>query len=47
MSLIRYEPWALLNRFPGDVNRLLEDRFGPDDSRTSVSDWVPAVDIKE
>ncbi len=47
MSLIRYEPWALLNRFPGDVNRLLEDRFGPDDSHTSVSDWVPAVDIKE
>ncbi len=47
MSLIRYEPWALLNRFPVDVNRLLEDRFGPDDSRTSVSDWVPAVDIKE
>ncbi len=47
MSLIRYEPWALMNRFQGDLSRLLEDRYGPDESRTSVSDWTPAVDIKE
>ncbi len=47
MSLIRYEPWAVLNRFQGDLDRLLEDRFGPDESRASTSDWVPAVDIKE
>lgn len=47
MSLIRYEPWTLLNRFQGDLDRLLEDRFGPDESRASISDWVPAVDIKE
>ncbi len=46
MSLIRYEPFSLLNRLHGDLDRLLENRLG-DDTRATVSDWVPAVDIKE
>lgn len=48
MNVVRYEPWTLMNRLNRDLERLFNLPFdGADDSRSSVVDWVPAVDIKE
>ena len=49
MSLIRYEPWGLLNQLNNEVNRLFDPRplAGNDEANIVTSDWVPAVDIKE
>ena len=51
MSLVRYEPYSLLGRFQNELNRLgVFDQFssGNDDSSTgALSQWRPAVDIKE
>ncbi len=48
MSLIRYEPWSLVNRLHHDLDRVFGREFAPDDdSRGAVSDWMPAVDVQE
>ncbi len=52
MSLIRYQPFGQLIRFHHDLDRLFETRLdGPftqtDDVQTTVTDWLPAVDIRE
>lgn len=51
MSLVRYEPWSLLNQLHGEVDSLFNRRLGryteDNDQPVSSSDWVPAVDIKE
>lgn len=54
MSLVRYEPFNLLDRFSRDLNRLgLNDLFvndpfsSEDNSNVVTSQWRPAVDIKE
>ncbi|HEU4531128.1 MAG TPA: Hsp20/alpha crystallin family protein [Steroidobacteraceae bacterium] len=46
--MTRYEPWVLVNRVSRDLERLFNaSGDGADDSRSSVVEWVPAVDIKE
>ncbi len=51
MSLIRYEPFNILNQFQRELSRLgawnSHDELGDDNSDVSVSHWRPAVDIKE
>lgn len=50
MSIVRYEPWSLVNQLHNEVNRLFDTRLGKLDREQShvvTSDWVPAVDIKE
>lgn len=49
MSLVRYEPWNILNQLHGDIDRLYTQRAGyrDDESQLATSDWTPAVDIKE
>jgi HSP20 family protein len=50
MSLVRYEPWGLLNQLHGEIDRLFDTRmgrYGEDGSQLATSDWVPAVDIRE
>ena len=53
MSLVRYEPWNLFDRFQVDLNRLTRnDYFGrgdidSDNSNIVTSHWRPAIDIKE
>lgn len=48
MNISRYEPWVLVNRLSRDLERLFNAPVeGSDDSRSSVVDWVPPVDIKE
>ncbi len=41
MSLIRYQPSSLLTQFNDEINRLFDSRYN------NVSEWSPAVDIKE
>jgi len=47
--LVRYDPWSLVNRLQGDLDRLAGQsaRFLDDDTAGATTDWVPAVDIKE
>lgn len=50
MSLIRYEPYNLLDRFQRELNRLTNwdgETGGDDVSNVVTSAWRPAVDIKE
>ena len=53
MSLIRYEPFNLFDRFQRDFNRagmldsLFTDVLPDDNTDVAVSNWRPAVDIKE
>ena len=53
MSLVRYEPYGLINRFQNELNRLgwadslPVDASDEDASNVAVSQWRPAVDIKE
>ncbi len=49
MSLIRYEPWSLVNRLHSDLDRIFGREYtgSNDDSRGAVSDWLPAVDVQE
>lgn len=53
MSLVRYEPYSLLNQLQREFNRYgSQDPFagelaGDDSSDVAVSQWRPAVDIKE
>jgi len=48
MNIERYEPWVLVNRLSREMDRLLSPQAELGDaSRSSVVDWVPAVDIKE
>jgi HSP20 family protein len=48
MNVTRYEPWLLMNRLSRDLDRLFNAPVeGGDESRSSVVDWLPAVDIKE
>ena len=45
MTIMRYEPWSLLNQ----LQKQLESSYDDSGSEGSIStaEWVPAVDIKE
>ncbi len=44
MSVVRYEPWALVNRLQKDIDRL----FGaPLSTAADTGAWLPPVDIHE
>ncbi len=48
MTLVRYEPWNLLNQFRRDMDRFYEaPGEGDETSSIATSDWIPAVDIRE
>jgi HSP20 family molecular chaperone IbpA len=48
MTLMRYEPFNLLNQLQREVNRLFDtNRFGDEETGHALADWAPAVDIKE
>lgn len=50
MSVVRYEPWGLLNQLHGEIDRLFDTRlqkYGDERNHLAASDWVPAVDIRE
>jgi HSP20 family protein len=44
MTVLRYEPWSLVNRFQRDIDRL----FGaPQTTAADTGAWLPPVDIHE
>ncbi|SFM25408.1 heat shock protein Hsp20 [Ectothiorhodospira mobilis] len=47
MFMTRYEPWSLLNQLSRELDRLNPTATGGDEEPAAVSDWVPAVDIRE
>ena len=47
MTLVRYQPWSMLNQMRQEMDRLFETRTNDENSNIATSDWVPAVDIKE
>jgi len=51
MSLVRYEPWSLLDQLHGEIGRTFNVRRGRNGEGKhrlpGNSDWTPAVDIRE
>ncbi len=48
MTLVRYEPWNLVNQFRREMDRFYDPANEIDEtSSVATSDWTPAVDIKE
>jgi HSP20 family protein len=43
MTIVRYEPWTLLNRW----QRQLERALSADDADFATVSWIPHVDIRE
>jgi HSP20 family protein len=48
MTIVRYEPWGLVNRFNRDYSQLF-NRFFREDEPTAASAvaWLPSVDVRE
>jgi HSP20 family protein len=46
MTLMKYEPWNLLDQIRREMDRAVDTRTA-EGSSVATSDWVPAVDIKE
>ena len=44
MTVVRYEPWALVNRLQKDMDRLFS---APQTTATESGAWLPSVDIHE
>lgn len=51
MTVVRYEPWSVVNQLQRDINRALEASLGggagEDASNVVTSQWMPTVDIRE
>lgn len=48
MTVIRYEPWAAMNRLHQQLDQLFGDTFGaPEASSSRNVAWVPSVDVHE
>lgn len=47
MSMVRYDPWSMLDQFRRELDRMYESDSSEGGRVASTSDWVPAVDIKE
>ncbi|MEI8297298.1 MAG: Hsp20/alpha crystallin family protein [Pseudomonadota bacterium] len=47
MTLIRYEPWSLMNRLHHDLDRLMAPSALGEGTPSCVVDWAPTVDIRE
>ena len=48
MTLIRYEPWSVLNQLHGQINRLFDGELDRDAATSAATaDWIPPADIEE
>ena len=48
MTVVRYEPWSVLNQLHGQLNRIFDrefDRAAP--SSAATADWIPPADVEE
>jgi HSP20 family protein len=48
MTLIRYEPWQLVNRLHRELDHVFGDTFGtPSAASERAATWLPSVDVEE
>ena len=48
MAVVRYEPWAVMNRLHHQLDQLFGDTFGsPEASSSRNVAWIPSVDVHE
>jgi HSP20 family protein len=50
MSIVKYEPWNLMNQLQSEMARLFDSRLSRLDTENGnvvTSDWAPPVDIRE
>jgi HSP20 family protein len=50
MTIVRYEPWGLVNRFDRDLSQIFNRFFREDQpasTATSAVAWLPSVDVRE
>jgi HSP20 family protein len=48
MTVVRYEPFRLLNRFQRDFSRFFDDTgVSADVANTAATSWLPSVDVRE
>jgi len=48
MTVVRYEPFRLLNRFQRDFSRFFDDTVANGDvANTASTGWLPSVDVRE
>jgi HSP20 family protein len=48
MTIVRYEPWAVMNRLHREIDQIFGDSFAtPAASGASSVAWVPSVDVHE
>jgi len=47
MTIVRYEPWSVLNQLHGQINRILDRDYDGANSSAAMADWIPPADIEE
>lgn len=48
MTLVRYEPWSVLNQLHGQINRIFDRELDQTAASSAVlADWIPSADIEE
>jgi HSP20 family protein len=48
MTLVRYEPWSVLNQLHGQINRLFDGQIDREAATSAATaDWIPQADIEE
>ena len=46
MAIVRYNPWGLVSRLHGELDRAMRD-WDSSETSSATADWVPAVDVEE
>lgn len=47
MTLVRYEPWNIMEQFRKEMERAFDNDNAHINGSVATSDWTPAVDVKE
>jgi HSP20 family protein len=48
MTLVRYEPWGVLNQLHGQINRIFDREYDQTAASSAVlADWIPSADVEE
>jgi HSP20 family protein len=47
MTIVRYEPWRLVNRLHREFDTLFDGAFGADGASANSVAWIPSVDVRE
>lgn len=48
MTLLRYEPWSVLNQLQSQLNRVFDQDYdSASASSAATADWIPSADVEE